>query len=104
MANQDNLSPEDLKALQQARQIKELVASSGWQEVLLPHLQDRLRHLWVDPRKVNSDETLLYEYKVAWAFAQAAEEILGFVKEMEETFDYLTKKQNGEVIDKLRGE
>ena len=56
----------------------------------------------MDPRKVQSDKELLYEYKVAWAFAQAAEEILQFVDKMLEEAEALTKKEKGEIKDKLR--
>lgn len=70
--------------------------------MLLPYLQSKISHSWVDPRKVTNDKDLLYQYKTAWAFAQAAEEILAFVQEAEETGEKLLKKQKGEEVDKLR--
>ena len=69
---------------------------------MLPYLQSKINHSWVDPRKVKSDKDLLYQYKTAWAFAQAAEEILAFVQEAEETGKKLLAKQRGEDKDKLR--
>jgi len=51
---------------------------------------------------LNDDKKLLYQYKLAWAFAKAAEEILSFVQEAEVTGTKLLKKQRGEEIDKLR--
>ena len=70
--------------------------------MFLPYLQSKISHSWVDPRKVKNDKDLLYQYKTAWAFAQAAEEILAFVQEAEETGAKLIKKQKGEEVDKLR--
>lgn len=74
----------------------------GWQEVFLPYLQSKISHSWVDPRSVKNDKDLLYQYKTAWAFAKAAEEILAFVQESEEVGTKLIKKQRGEEVDKLR--
>lgn len=51
---------------------------------------------------MESDQDLLYQYKVAWAFSQASEEILAFVEDMKQTEEALIKKQNGETINKLR--
>lgn len=67
-----------------------------------PWLEDKIKHSWVDPRKAKSDKDLLYQYKTAWAFAQAAEEILAFVQKMQEEAEALTKKEKGEVENKLR--
>jgi hypothetical protein len=70
--------------------------------VFLPYLKTKINHSWVDPRTAKSDKDLLYQYKTAWAFAKAAEEILAFVQEAQETGEKLVKKQRGEEIDKLR--
>ena len=96
------LSPEELLALKQANLIKELTMQEGWREVFLPYLQSKISHSWVDPRKTKNDKELLYQYKTAWAFAQAAEEIIAFVEEAEETGKKLLKKQRGEEVDKLK--
>jgi hypothetical protein len=56
----------------------------------------------VDPRKSKSDNDLLYEYKLAFARALAAQEIIDFVEKGIEEADALTKKENGEGKDKLR--
>lgn len=59
-------------------------------------------HSWVDPRNVKSDKKLLYEYRLAWARAMAAQEILDFVQKSIEDAEHLTKKERGEIEDKLR--
>lgn len=78
------------------------MSQPGWQEVFQPWLEDKIKHSWVDPRKAKSDKDLLYQYKTAWAFAQAAEEILSFVQKLQEEAEHLTKKEKGELVDKLR--
>jgi hypothetical protein len=69
---------------------------------MVPYLQSKINHSWVDPRKVKSDKDLLYQYKTAWAFAQAAEEIIAFIEEADQTGKKLVAKQKGEEVDKLR--
>jgi hypothetical protein len=56
----------------------------------------------VDPRKVKSDEDLLYEYKLAFARARAAQEILDFIDKSIEEAEALTKKEKEGTVDKLR--
>lgn len=70
--------------------------------MLRPYLEDKINHSWVDPRSAESDEDLLYRYKVAWAFAQAAEQILAFLDQMVEQEKGLTAKEKGEVVNKLK--
>ena len=50
----------------------------------------------MDPREYKTPSDLEYHYKTAWALAKAAEEILSWVEEAEETAKFLTKKQKGE--------
>ncbi len=45
---------------------------------------------------------LLYEYKLAWSFAKAAQEILDYVDTSVQIAEELNKKEKGELIDKLR--
>jgi hypothetical protein len=40
--------------------------------------------------------------KTAWAYAKSAEDILAFVEKMAEQAEYYTKKEKGELKDKLR--
>ena len=69
---------------------------------MLPFLQSKINNSWVDPRKSKSDEKLMYEYKLAWAMAKSADEIIAFVDQMKDTVESLLKKQRGETVDKLR--
>lgn len=69
--------------------------------MLKPHLQQAISHSWVDPRGKNEEE-LAYEYKLGWARATAAQEILDFVVNAIETAEGLTKKEKDEIPDKLR--
>jgi len=86
----------------QGYQVKQLVKSEGWQEVLLPWLQDKIRNSWVDPRSFKDDVEYAYAMKTAWAWAKASEEILAFTEKMVEEAEALTKKEKGLLIDKLR--
>lgn len=56
----------------------------------------------VDPRSFKSDEEYLYAQKVAWANASSANEILTAIEQDIETSEMLTKKEKGELKDKLR--
>lgn len=69
--------------------------------MLRPYLEGKINHSWVDPRSAESDEDLLYRYKVAWAFAQASEQLLSFIDSMIEQEKGLTAKEKGEVVNKL---
>lgn len=96
------LTTEEEQLQKQGYQLKEMADLPGWRDLLRPWLQDKINHSWLDPRKVKDDETLLYEYKVAWAFAQAAQEILDYIQKGIEEAEYLTKKERGEIKDSLR--
>ena len=56
----------------------------------------------VDPRSFKSDEEYIYAQKVGWANASAANEILTAIEQDIETSEMLTKKEKGEIKDKLR--
>jgi len=44
----------------------------------------------------------LYATKTAWAFADASEQILALIENMVVEAEALTKKEKGEIINKLR--
>lgn len=67
-----------------------------------PWLEDKIKHSWVDPRSFSDDGEFTRAYNVAWGFAQAAEQILGFIQGLEEQAEALTKKEQGGEEDKLR--
>lgn len=102
MEQQDNLSPEERQALSQGAKLLETCQTPGWVEVLQPYLQSKLTNSWVDPRKAKDDEDFVRQYNIAWAFAQAAEEILGFISTTQDAVSKLRQKEKGEIVDKLR--
>jgi hypothetical protein len=76
-------------------------SQEGWQ-VLRQWLESKIKNSWVDPIKANDDAKLLYEYKLAWSFAKAAQEIIDFVDMNIQQAEQLTRKEKGELVDKLR--
>lgn len=70
--------------------------------MLRPWLEDKIKHSWVDPRSFNTNEEFIRAYNVAWGFSQAADQILGFIDQMIEEAEGLTKKEQGEIKDKLK--
>ena len=47
--------------------------------MLRPQLEKKIRNSWLDPRKATNENDLFYQYVVAWASANAADEILKMV-------------------------
>jgi len=58
----------------------------------------------VDPRQFKSDEEYIYAEKTAWAFADAAQQILGIVDGAGKTANALRAKEKGEQTDYRIGE
>lgn len=85
----------------QGRQVREMAQTKGWAEVVKPFLESKISHSWVEPTNKN-DKQLLYEYKLAWAFAKAADEILALVENLQIESEMITKKEKGETKDKVR--
>ncbi len=97
------LTPDEAVLQQQGNWVKEMTETNGWKEVIAPLLKDKIKHTWVDPRKSRSDDKLLYEYKLAWAFATVAQELVDYIEKMKSEAEALTQKeQGGGEIDKLR--
>lgn len=65
-------------------------------------LESKVKHSWVDPRKVKDQSDFFYEYVVAWGFSTAAAEILQFVEEMKNKRDFLQKKKDGEQVNNFK--
>ena len=95
------LSVQEEQALAQSRLLSELAQGQGYKEVLQPYLEDRICHSWLDPRKAKDEKEFLYQYAVAWGFAQAATEIKQFIEEAVNQVSYLEKKQKGEIVNKF---
>lgn len=96
------LTKQEQELQRQGFQAKELTETKYYQQVLKPRLELAARSSLVDPRSFKSDEEYLYAQKVAWANASAANEILEAIEKDIETADMLTKKEKGEIKDKLR--
>jgi hypothetical protein len=63
---------------------------------------DKINHSWVDPKQFKKDEDFMRAYNVAWAFAEASQQILQFVDNMIEEAESLTKKERGELKNKWK--
>lgn len=70
--------------------------------MLKPRLELAARSSLVDPRSFKSDEEYIYAQKVAWASANVSNEILVAIEQDIEAAEALTKKEKGEIKDKLR--
>lgn len=99
--SQVKLSQEEVNRQQAGYRLKEMSELPGWKEILKPWLELAISHSWVDPRG-KDDEQLLYEYKLAYSRARAAQEILDFVTNAIEDAKAITSKEKGEQKDKLR--
>ena len=96
------LTKEESQAQRQGWQVKEMVDSKGWQEVLLPFLEDKIHNSWVDPRQFKDDKEYAFANKTAWAWAQATQGIIDFIQKTQEESEALTRKEKGEVKNVLR--
>jgi hypothetical protein len=65
-------------------------------------LEDKIHNSWVDPRSFKNDEEYAYANKTAWAFASCAQQIIDYVNTNIEQAEMLSKKEKGQMIDKLR--
>ena len=91
----NKLNKQEREALKQGEQLMQLLDSQGWQEVLKPWLEAKLKNSWLDPRKVKEQDKFFYEYVVAWGFAQASSEILHFLEEKKSETQALRDKKKG---------
>ena len=96
------LSPEEQESLKQARLVRRMAQTKGFREILRPWLESKIKHSWLDPRKIKSLEDFHYEYVVAWGFSQAADEILKFVDNNQQEAEHLEKKEEGKDDDPFR--
>jgi len=70
--------------------------------VLLPHLLLAVQSALVDPRKFKSDEEYSFAQRTAWAGAQNVTELLNWIDGKVQEAEYLTEKEQGKVVDKVR--
>jgi len=59
-------------------------------------LEDKIRHSWVDPRQFKSDSEYAYAEKVAWASANAAQEIIDYIENAPNEVKRMESKKKGE--------
>ena len=95
------LSMEDSELLARSQLLSELANSKGYQEVLKPFLEGKIKTGFIDPRKFKTDEEYAFACKVAWGWAQAADDILKFIEEAKAQAEYLKQKERGEIVDKF---
>jgi len=109
---QDNKSKEELKEIQkvidESQWLNEMVNTRGWKEVVIPMLEGRMTHAWIDPR----DEIFSKgDGKEAWLWAElnlfyardAARQLLEDVfAKVEQGKAYLTEKKGGELSERMR--
>lgn len=95
------LTDEEKKLQLQGSQLREMIETQGWKEVLIPHLESQIRNSWVDPRDSESDAEYAFKMKTAWAMAKASDEILDFVSKTIEEGIAMSEKEKGKE-DKLR--
>lgn len=77
-----------------------MVSQPGWKQVFRPWLESKIQNSWIDPKGATSKDEFFYQYTVAHGFAQAAQQILDFVKENLNTAQTLTDKQEDKNIEK----
>src|SRR4030042_4723230 len=96
------LTSQKEEAPKQAHVVASMASQPGWAQVLKPHLESKIQHLWLDPREVSDKETFWYRYVTAWGFSQAAREILRLVEGYVQQAETLEKKRKGELKDKFQ--
>lgn len=58
----------------------------------------------MDPRKFQSEREYLFAQKTAWAYGQAYSDLLDMIDNKVKEAEFLTEKEQGKHIDKLREE
>ena len=101
MSQDSKLSNQEQVALKQSRQVWEMSQQAGWQEVLLPWLEDKLNQSFPDPAQFKSEGAFVYAAKVASVYKKVVAELLMYVSSSKETVEHLTKKEKGELVDKF---
>ena len=96
---ESKISKEEEEALKAGELLASLRDSEGYKLVLLPFLQSKVQNSWLDPRKSKSKEEFDYQYMVAWGFAQAASEIIGFIDASQKQTEKLRLKKTGDLIE-----
>jgi len=70
-----------------------MTSTEGWQKVIKPLLTSKISNSWLDPRKTSDEKDFFHQYTVAWATANAVDEILKIIESYEERVKSLRAKQ-----------
>lgn len=70
-----------------------MTSTEGWQKVIKPLLTSKISNSWLDPRKTSDEKDFFHQYTVAWATANAVDEILKMIESYEERVKSLRAKQ-----------
>ena len=76
--------------------VQDLANHKAWLETIRPRLEKKINNSWIDPRKTTDEKDFFFQYTVAWAAAQAADEILKMVDGYTERVKNLRAKQEEE--------
>ena len=93
---QVNLSKEEQLALKQARLVRQMANTEGWEQVVQPYLMERLNQSF--PQfDVKNVEEFTYRAMVASVYKKVVAELLGWIAAQDQVIKDLTKKEKGEV-------
>ena len=70
--------------------------------MLLPRLESAVKSALVDPRKFKNEEEYSFAQRTAWAGAQNVTELLNWIDGKVQEAEYLTEKEQGKLVDKVR--
>lgn len=104
--NQSSKTEEEKeKIIKQAQLLDEMVKSEGWSQVVVPMLEARMHHAWIDPREDNMDmEKFAYAELNLFYARDAAKQLLEDIYDViEEGFAYRDELTNEELNDNRIG-
>lgn len=70
-----------------------MVETEGWQQIIKPKLESKMNNSWLDPRKTSDEKDFFHQYIVAWANANAIDEILKMIEGYVKTVENLRAKE-----------
>ena len=94
------MNNEEIKALESAAKIKQMMDTPGFTEVFEPFLKQKMSESFPDPAQFTNatdpKEAFFYAALTASVFKKVVAELLGYFSQKEYNFIELTKKKNGE--------
>ena len=76
-----------------------MVSSKGWQNVILPLLENKRDQSFPDPSQFTNDADFNYAAKTVSLYKKVVQELLIEIDKYKNAATYLRKKENGEVGD-----